>query len=71
MFQKKQNKKKNCRKYLFSRSVCLKTSSSLWDINNNINVNIKKNKGSLKICSQSSYFNQFGSLAVLHYLEFS
>lgn len=31
----------------------------------------KKNKGSLKICSQSSYFNQFGSLAVLHYLEFS
>lgn len=41
---KKTKKKKNCRKYLFSRSVCLKTSSSLWDINNNINVNIKKIK---------------------------
>lgn len=42
MFQKKNTAEKI--KYLFSRSVCLKTSSSLWDINNNINVNIKKIK---------------------------
>lgn len=64
-------KKKKTAENIYFHAVCLKTSNSLWDINNNINVNIKKYKGSLKICSQSSYFNQFGSLAVLHYLEFS
>lgn len=42
MFKKKKKNTAENIKYLFSRSVRLKTSSSLWDINNNINVNIKK-----------------------------